>query len=408
MRDKVSIVDQIIVIVLSVIIYLPGSVAGDFLRILTLGAAFFLVMRQHPSPLSGNPLRISLMMIVGLALPVAVAYLVEGTIAVNTVLHELMRLLFCALLINTVARLRVGFQTIYVSTLIALLPNLLIQVLQYLKFEAVFTFITRFYLQGEANASSHLMLARNSGTAFRSGSIFINPNVYMAIPLIAICVFLYRDRTKRSVLNTAFLIAACISVLLTGSRTAVVVILVLLFVYLFRFANRNRRLVFLLLIAAAALIYGPYLLENSRAVSIGDTGSLTVKLNMYGWYFARTQSVPIYWLTGSMGSTFSGSMDSEWGYVYCWYGLFGLFWYIEYYKMIWRNNPGIIFFNKIIMIVCALVSITASVMFCMPIYSFAGTIALIQIQGGERDNIAMPVRENHISIFAHKRKKRKN
>lgn len=372
-------IDKMIVIALTLLIYVPGTSLGSYMRLGVLAVSCILIFLMRGSFIDRKIANIAICMVFGPFIPMLFVFLIEGHISTGLVFHELIRMIYCALLLVTVTRIEVGYRTVYFCALLAFIPNFIIQLLQYMKFQPIFTLIRRYYVT-ETEGFTHLELATYSGAAFRSGSIFLNPNVYMAIPMVAMCIFLYRDRVKPSLLNSIFIICTVVSGFLTGSRTSMVVMIIVLAVYYFRYADASRRVVFLAVFLFAALRYGSFLMENSRAVNLSDTGSLEVKINSYFWYMRRTMAMPLYWLTGSMGSSLTGSMDAEWGYIYAWYGIFGLVWYIKYYCWIWRNNANIDFFSKVITIVCALVSFTASVMLCMPIYSFVGTIALVQMR----------------------------
>lgn len=371
--------DKFIAFALTLMIYIPGTSMGNYLRLGILLLSFIIVNGKKGGRFDPRIFNIVLCMVVSPFLPLIFVVLFEGTLVTSLLIHEAIRMVFCGVLILTAYRLEIEYSIIRICTLFAFLPNFGIQILQMIKFQPVFTFIREYYAAG-VEGFSHLDLATYSGASFRSGSIFLNPNVYMAIPMVALCVFLLRDRKKPSLVNDLLIACTVVSGFLTGSRTAIIVMIVVLLYYLLRFASANRQIIFLVFIILAAWKFGPYIMENSRAVDFSETSSLEVKVNAYGWYLQRTASHPVYWLVGSIGSSLSGGMDAEWGYIFSWYGLFGLYWYIRYYKVLWNNNPNVVLFGKVITLVCTLISFTASVLLCMPIFSYIGTMALVQIK----------------------------
>ena len=308
--------------------------------------------------------------------------LISGDINSAVIFHEVMRMFYCALLIMTVSKLYISFDTLYLGAIIAFLPNFVIQLLEYIKLPGIIPFISQYYVTDESNYA-HLELATYSGMEFRSGSVFINPNVYMIIPMLALCVFFYQDRIKPSLINTILIFCAALSGILTGSRTSIIVMAVVMLVYYLKYASGASKTIALVVMLVVAIRYGSYLLTNSRALQLTDTDSFETKYMAFVWYWKRTAFMPIFWITGSLGSSMASNMDSEWGFIYAWYGLFGLNWYKNYYKAIWHNNERIEFFSRIVVITCAMVSMTASVLLCMPVYSFVGVVAFSHLLENE-------------------------
>jgi len=371
--------DSNLALLFTLLIYLPNTTITSYLRVGFCVAIFVLVANRRIDPIKQKNLnKISVLMIIAPLVAVFTVLIFEQTFNTALFIHEMIRMVYCAFCIQVFSRLKISFKTLYICVLLAFVPNFIIQVMEYLKIGGIISFVRNHYLT-ESMSAIHLELATYSGMDFRSGSIFINPNVYMTIPLIALCVFLYQDQRRSSLLNNALIVCTAISGILTGSRTSIVVMAVIMAVYYFKFAKGSSRFIFLAALAFVAIRYGSSLLQESRALQLTSGGSLDHKLNSYVWYFQRTLSMPFYWLTGSMGSSLAGSMDAEWGYIFSWYGIVGIVWYIKYYKVSWFNNQHLRYFSKLVTIVCGLVSITASVLLCMPIYSFVGMVALVSI-----------------------------
>ncbi len=311
---------------------------------------------------------------------VLTVHFMEKYVIYGLIIHEASRMMFCVILMLTVNKVYINFSTVYFCSIIALLPNFIIQVFQYLQNGAVTAFIQKHYVLTEGKWS-HLQLAEEVGTEFRAGSIFINPNVYMVIPLIVLCVLLQKDRQKPTLLNNILILCAVLSGALTGSRTATVVMIIAIAGYYLKYASAKSRSYFAIITVLGVIFYGENLLMESRCAQLGgeDMGSLEYKIMSYIYYWLFTSDRMIYWFTGSLGAPILFGLDSEWGHIYLWYGLLGLCWYISYYKILWNKNPQMQYYSKIITIACILVSFTASILLCMPVYSFVAAIAFSNV-----------------------------
>lgn len=360
--------DAFIALVYTLMIYLPGNTKGYYIR---LGVAIvlfaFVFSRKVLSEKMYLLKRVSIGMIISPIIAVLPVLFYEQ-FSIATFLREMIRMIYCVLSINIMVRLKVSGRILYFCTLIALIPNLTIQLMEYFKIGNSVSFIQSYYLVDDVSMR-HLEAAMYSGSDFRSGSIFINPNIYMIIPLLSLCVFFYKDRKKPSLLNYVFIVLAAISGLLTGSRTSLVVMVVIMACYYFKYAKGMSRVIFVFAVFFVMIKYGESLLTNSRSFQLNIDSSLGYKFQSLWWYIQGTVTKPLYWMIGGLGSSMSGVMDNEFGRIFAWYGLYGVSWYISYYKMIWYNNDGVLFYSRIVAIVCALVSLTATVLLCMPIFS---------------------------------------
>lgn len=375
--------DSIVVILLAMLIYLPGTTTGSLVRIGVVLFAYLVTPRRARFGNERDISSITRCMVVSPFIPL-VFVAMSGGINTATVAHEVMRMIYCALLIMSVSKLYISFNVIYLAALVAFIPNFAIQVLEYIHFPGIIGFIQQHYVTDPATNLVHLQQATYTGADFRSGSVFINPNVYMVIPMISMCVFFYRDRTKPSLLNTCLIVATLVSGLLTGSRTSIVVMATIMVIYYSKYSTGTSKLVMFAIIAVAAVKYGSGMLSNSRALQLADTSSFDAKYMSFIWYWQRTASMPLLWFTGSLGSYMTIGMDSEWGYIYAWYGIFGIMWYLRYINTMWKNNRNIKFYSKLITISCAMVAMTATVLLCMPVYSFAGLVAFSHLRENER------------------------
>ena len=376
--------DIVIAVVFVLLTFLPLKTVYNFFRIGIVAVIFFLKYYGSESDKKLN--KIALCMVASPIVSGAFVYLMEfGNVNTGLIIHELQRMIFCAMLIVTVRKLKLSFRVIYVLTAIILISNFIIQILQYFQVGWVFNFIQNNYVTSDGDFS-HLDLAREEYNAGkRCGSIFVNPNVYMAIPLYSMVIFLHRDMEKGGIVNYALMACALVSGFITGSRTATVSMAVILGIYVFKYARPWSRLVFAVVAIVLVVRYGTELL-SSRAFNFEnmEENSLGVKIYQFGWYF--TNANPLYWITGSIGSQASAGLDSEFGHIFGWYGVFGIYWYIQYFKYIWQNcNKDIVFYSKPLIYISLLVAFSASVLLCMPIFPFAALVLFSDISKKETD-----------------------
>lgn len=366
--------DSVIAIVLALLVYIPGSSIGNIFRLGVVIVIF--VMKHMNEPAEQGIGKVALFMVISPLASVLFVILMEGFgINWGLVIHEIQRMLFCALLLMTVVKLHISFKLIYIITIIVLIPNFVIQLLQRANVASVFTFIQNNYqFNIGADEWTHLDLAREEGSGFRAGSIFINPNVYMAIPLMALVIFLHQDKEKSSVWNYALIGCAVFSAFLTGSRTAMIVMAVMMIWYIIKYAGTVSKLVMIAAIGFVVYQFGSTIFA-SRSAQIFETGSFEVKVNSFFWFWKSTGDVFIYWFTGAIGSKIAALVfDGEVGHLYGWFGIFGIYWYIRYYKLAFKNNSNLKFYTLPLIAVHIFVAITASVLLCMPIYPFVAVL----------------------------------
>lgn len=386
-KSGASALDTFVAILLASLVYLPASSTFNFIRLGVVAVIF--VFKFYSTEPDKELNKVAICMALSPVISGGIVFVMElGTANTTLILHEFQRMVFCAMLIVTIRKLELNFKIIYIITVLVLIPNFVIQVLEYFQNGWVFNFIQNNYVFADEGEFTHLDLAReeyNSG--LRCGSIFVNPNVYMAIPLYALVIFLHQDQERKGFINYVLIVCAVISGLITGSRTATIAMAIILGIYIFRYANFFGKIIFVLAALFVAFRYGSELL-TTRAFDLDNAaeGSLGVKINQYGWYFSNASV--LYWITGSLGSSIATTMDSEVGHIYAWYGVFGIYWYIQYYRYIWKNcNEKIIFYNKPLIYITLLVALSASVLLCMPIYPFAALILFSDIDTKAKNEI---------------------
>ena len=146
-------------------------------------------------------------------------------------LHEFQRFLMYSVLILLSSNIKIQINQIRRYSILLLLFHLLIQLAQWFRFEVINDFI-RFVYSGSEETGIHLSLVYEKGIAnFRSGSIFLNPNVYLVYPLIFCVVFFQCYLLSRKKTDFLFILLSMVSILLTGSRTGFVVVSVITFIY---------------------------------------------------------------------------------------------------------------------------------------------------------------------------------
>ncbi|MBQ0083936.1 MAG: hypothetical protein KBS52_04145, partial [Clostridiales bacterium] len=311
---------------------LPLTDIFNYLRVAIMGVMFIFKCMNFNS-ISPNVRKMVLYMIMSPIIPILFVMIFDGgQVSWGIVIHEYMRLIFAAFAICTASKCRVSFKTVYIICACVLLFNLAIQILQKSGNSAVYNFIKTNYVQ--TDGFSHLDLSKDDGGNFRGGSIFVNPNVYMVIPLMCLGVFYQQKRIKDSVINMGLIAATLVSCYLTGSRTSIITAAAIIVVYYFVY-DRNKLLLAIPIGGIALYFLMGSDISGSRAFRIDSAGSLDVKINGFIWYWRSAN--PLYWITGSLGSSRVYSIDCEWGHIYTWYGLFGYYWYIMYYKYARKN-----------------------------------------------------------------------
>ena len=372
-------IDDVLFVLLASLTFLPLSSRFNLIRIVLVGVCLFLKFELTTTAV-GTDLLLWRMLLSPIV-PVCMVLLLDAQpISWSIVAHEVMRLCFAVGLIYVCYRLKVSFSCVFYVTMAILLINFAIQLGQYFEIQAVDDFIRNHYVLKAQGEWSHLDLASEAGDDFRAGSIFVNPNVYMVIPLVSLGVFLQKDNTKRSVLSMALILAASASAFLTGSRTALIVSIVILLLYFAKYSRGGARMIVLIVMTVAIIAIVRFGLQDMRALRVtsSEMGSLMVKINGFVWYFVTTNVV--YWVTGSLGSTTAYSMDSEWGHLFSWYGVWGIIWYFQYYRMIWHRNEHLKVLPPVLTVAMVLVAATASVLLSMQVFPFVCALAFCQIE----------------------------
>ena len=120
--------------------------------------------------------------------------------------------------------------------------------------------------------------------------------------------------------------------------------------------------------------------ENYRIfdVSTGMEASMGHKLSGLKGYLQIAN--PIYFITGSLSSSINIMVDAEWAYIFVYFGILGFFWYINFLQLLGRNKNTVPFLSISLRLVICLIACTATVVLCMPVFSFFCLLGLVEIE----------------------------
>lgn len=374
--------DNIGVALVAVMMFLPMS---PFFNILRFGISLILFvlvfLKKRISSIPKKMFLIFSCMIMSLILSRLAVLTIEGKGSEGLWIHELQRIVFCIMLIFVVYNYKISFDFLFKICVVTLLFHVSIQTLQLMGVEAVFDFIETYYLE-EGDSGVHLTLARNKNiSSFRSGSIYMNPNVYMVVPLSILGVVLQRDKQKASIFNIFWVIVILYSLLLTGSRTTIIIAICMIGYYIIKREElRGLRWIILgvgivILISSIGVLATKYRAFN---ITNGFYTSLGVKMENFSEYIIY--SPPVYLITGSLSSLKTVTMDSEWTHIYAYFGVLGMVWYISFLSLLLRNKDKYPLQSILLTLNVCLVAASASVVLCMPVFSFVCLVCLVEIE----------------------------
>jgi hypothetical protein len=120
-------------------------------------------------------------------------------------------------------------------------------------------------------------------------------------------------------------------------------------------------------------------------LSDGVEGSTNVKVDGLIWY-VRT-SEPIYWELGSLGSDNTlVVIDMEFGHIFTWYGVLGMWWYFKMIISLASSNKDTFrALSRGVQIVVILTAFSSSTILNMSVFPFVCLIAyskIIEVIGG--------------------------
>lgn len=184
---------------------------------------------------------------------------------------------------------------------------------------------------------------------------------------------------------------AFLSIVLTGSRMGLGAFLIILsWYFFFGPKSENRRnssvttpVLILILVVLMAANWGKVasFADGMRAFSFDEAyeGSGSMKLAGFAYYLSNTN--PIYWLTGSLGSySLNVQIDMELGYVFAWFGILGIIWYVKLLRVIYYNhNSKFRVISSIATLSILLTAVGASSVLNMSVFPYICSVALTNI-----------------------------
>lgn len=264
---------------------------------------------------------------------------VVGQINQGAVIHEVLRVVMYFVIFLPLQDIYISKKMLLILTSIFLIFNCTIQILQLLKVEFAFDFIKSVYL--ETNDLRHLNLARaDNWTAFRSGSIFVNPNVYTPLALLSTSVIFYelensieqKNVNKQPFLCLMLLIAS-VTLFLTGSRTAFIAMAVMILIFVIKVGGK-RALIAIGLSTIFIVLFIILINNGSRFTNLegGMDDSFGVKISELFAYFVEVNPVSFIVGNNSNIGSYEWGFDFEWGYVIVYTGFVGLCNYLIIHK----------------------------------------------------------------------------
>ena len=259
-------------------------------------------------------------------------------------LKELVRSFIYILLIYGVSNLYIEMKTYEKIWIYILAFCLCVQVMQFFKIADINKYLIKFY--GTTEDSDAIRVANyETLNLFRSGSIFIAINPYFKIVLGVLTIALNKRITAHTIklrqnsLSTAGIIFAVTSSVFIGSRTCFIVIIICIIEYMFFYKKTllhfDRRMIIYTVIALIILLLSGYFgnlierVSNMRMFNIfredGTTGSLEHKFLTIKHFMDSNNSLAVFFGRGIyQARTKIEQMDSDLGYLYAYYGVFGI------------------------------------------------------------------------------------
>jgi hypothetical protein len=240
-----------------------------------------------------------------------------------------------------------------------------------------------YLLESFYSDSIHLVVSQKYSNLdlFRAGSVFLNPNSYTKFNLVYLSIFLnfkhLFDNKKTQYFISVFLILAFI---LTGSRTGLIIGVFVLLLYFFSLIIKKEIHVshLKLYFSISSFITIPMLflfywekISEFRLIKIfsGLSNSLLVKFNNLSSVIAEFNKINYLIGLGPYGyftNFFNlAHVDSDFGYLISYYGLFGLvlFFIIIFSLLIYNINKDNVYFKLMLLLIFILFGFTGGIYF---------------------------------------------
>ncbi len=381
MRTRLRSIDKFLIVIIGLLPLVPTTNPGMYIRI---GVVIFSLLvivvfkRNGFYFRNSNLTGVISLMIFSLLLPVAFGPFITHEYNNALVIHELERLIYNVMLMYIISTMKFEKKLVYKVCLFICFITFAIQIFQLVSPSAANAFIRRYYVE-QGESGKHLLLSLQSGSGFRAGSIFVNPNICGQVFIICTPVFLEKLLNRFCVKNLLPLVMVIVAILLTGSRTAFLLFGILLLMYIFdpNIHIKSSFRVFVLVVIVIALIIflfvGSDFLSYYRGSHIkeGLEDSLFTKFALFFQYVKNTSIIRM--IFGTIYSVSPYQIDAEWGYIFEYFGLLGIIWFCRFIVVIYKRRC---FNSRMMVAILALYGLTCTIMLSLSISSLFFFVAL--------------------------------
>lgn len=382
--QKKVVYNEIAIVVFAILTILPYTKVYIVLRFLIiLVMIFYQILFKYHFELDRNIIMVFAIWTLNLFLSAIAGLVIEKYINIGSIFHELQRLIYYLLVVLLCLNFKIKFSFTMLISKMLLTFHLSIQLLQLFKFEPINVFILNNYLL-EGASPIHLSLAYEVGSNFRSGSIFMNPNVYLVYPLIFLTVYLQGILIRRNISLYLWVFLSFLSIFLTGSRTGLIVGGCILMIF-YMLSKKNHIKNFFILTAVVILVLVLILMGGLEfdarifQVSEGMKDSISIKSSLLMEYFIQSNATYVF--LGSISSSLiTISQDMEIAHIFTWYGAIGLVWYFfMILTLIKRNFSNYKFLITTLLCIILMLGLSASTFLNMSVFPFICLFAFCNI-----------------------------
>lgn len=378
-KETNSYINIVIVCILALFTLLPSKILFEYIKLGIVFVITFFYVMNNKDVIKVDKISVSLIWLINTILAVFMVLLVEHTVNEGVVFHEIARLIYYSLIIILCDSITVHFDVLLWICRVLLLFHFIFQTLQYLKIGNTYDFLYNYYLDDKTQ-TAHLDMAYYDN--FRSGSIYLNPNVFVIYPVVFLLVFLENTNGKFNILDYVFIIIAAISMYYTGSRTGLILFVLVFLIFVFINRKNNKLSWVVKIVIPILLLVGLFILMRlqSRILTIDNGLDESIGTKMEGLWWYIDECSPWYYLFGSLGSSFRIPIDMEFGYIFSWWGLFGYFWYFRLiYFMGINNSKNYKFLERGTQLAIIFSSFSCSVILNMSVFPFVCVITFTHL-----------------------------
>lgn len=244
------------------------------------------------------------------------------SISDGEIIEELVRNIYYLLLLIIASNTIVTFNRIYLMAKILLIFNFTIQIFQYFKLFNINDYIMWIY----GGYWKFLNTTRFTDLQFfRSGSIYLNSNIYSKIAITFLIIFLQNIIFNHKKIDYIYILISIFSIILCGSRIGGVLLFITFIVFFWIVSTGIYRKVLYLFVSVIVsfilIVFIKVRAFNIFNDFVSSSSSLGYKLGVIRNYIFEIDFFNI--LFGS-SPNISIPFDSEIGYLFGWYGVAGL------------------------------------------------------------------------------------